>query len=234
MSVTKPYTALSLDEAYFIDRLNPIHTGVDAPLWISCEDSNIIPQVKAETDGISFTITIDDQQLLFDDDEYFNISTCMLIQLQMWVRLNRQALLDYWKQKIDTASFLCLMIRLPENMVDVSSVNLNESCIFPCEKYKVQVRNCDSTPPNFHVISKEEGYDIRLLLSTGELLWVDRFGKRSRNEMKAKGECFSDVVKAAKEWLSQKPAHPKAAAASSTNREHIEFVWEMNHDYYTE
>lgn len=35
MSITKPYTTLSLDEAYFIDRLNPIHTGVDAPLWES-------------------------------------------------------------------------------------------------------------------------------------------------------------------------------------------------------
>jgi hypothetical protein len=28
MSITKLYTALSLEEAYFIDRLNPIHTGV--------------------------------------------------------------------------------------------------------------------------------------------------------------------------------------------------------------
>lgn len=233
MSITKPYTALSLDEAYFIDRLNPVHTGVDAPLWISCENSNIIPQVKAEIDGISFTIIIDDQQFLFGDDEYFNISTCVLIQLQMWVRLNRQALLDYWEQKIDTASFLCLMIRLPEHMVDVSSVNLNENSIFPRDKYKVQVRSCDSTPPHFHVISKEEGYDVRLLLSTGELLWVDRLGKRSRNGVKAKSECFSDVVKAAKEWLQKKPAHPQAAA-SDTNREHIEFVWEMNHQYYNE
>ncbi len=233
MSITKPYTALSLDEAYFIDRLNPVHTGVDAPLWISCENSNIIPQVKAEIDGISFMIIIDDQQFLFGDDEYFNISTCVLIQLQMWVRLNRQALLDYWEQKIDTASFLCLMIRLPEHMVDVSSVNLNENSIFPRDKYKVQIRSCDSTPPHFHVISKEEGYDIRLLLSTGELLWVDRLGKRSRNGVKAKSECFSDVVKAAKEWLQKKPAYPQAAA-SDTNREHIEFVWEMNHQYYNE
>lgn len=113
-------------------------------------------------------------------------------------------------------------------MVDVSSVNLKERRIFPEEKYKLQVRSCDSTPPHFHVISKEDGYDIRLLASTGKLLYVDRYGKRSPNDK------FTDVVRQAQEWLVQKPAHPKAAAASSTNREHIEFVWEINHDYYTE
>lgn len=104
---------MSLEYAYFVDRLNPIHTGVNAPLWISCEDSDRIPQVKAEADGISFAITIDEQRFLSDDNDYLKISTCILIQLQMWVRLNRQALLDYWKQRIDTASFLHLMIRQP-------------------------------------------------------------------------------------------------------------------------
>lgn len=219
---------MSLEEAYLIDRLNPIHTGVDATLWISCENSDRIPQVKAEADGISFAVAITDQKLLSGDENYYSISTTVLIQLQMWVKLNRQALLDYWKRRIDTACFCCLMIRLPEHMVDVSSFNLNESCIFPCEKYKVQVRSCDSTPPHFHVISKEEGYDIRLLASTGELLTIDRYGRRSPNDK------FEDVVKQAKEWLVQKPAHPKAAAASATNKENIEFIWEMNHDYYTE
>lgn len=113
-------------------------------------------------------------------------------------------------------------------MVDVSSVNLNEKRIFPEDKYKLQVRSCDSTPPHFHVISKEEGYDIRLLATTGELLYVDQYGKRSPNDK------FSDVVKKVKEWLSQNPEHPKAAAASATNKEHIEFVWELNHNYYIE
>lgn len=219
---------MSLEEAYLIDRLNPIHTGVNAPLWISCENSDRIPQVKTETDGISFAVAITDQKLLSGDENYYSISTTVLIQLQMWVKLNRQALLEYWKQWIDTACFCCLMIRLPEHMVVVSSVNLNEKRIFPEEKYKLQVRSCDSILPHFHVISKEEGYDIRLLASTGELLTIDRYGRRSQNDK------FADIVKQAKEWLSQKPAHPKAAAASATNREHIEFVWEMNHDYYTE
>lgn len=148
---------MSIEEAYLIDRINPIHTGVDVPLWISCENSDRIPQVKAEADGISFAIAITDQKLLSGEEYYYNISTAVIIQLQMWVRLNRQALLDYWKQKIDTACFLCLMIRLPEQMIDVSSVNLNESQIFPQEKYKVQIRSCDSSPPYFHVLSKEEG-----------------------------------------------------------------------------
>lgn len=218
---------MSLEKAYLIDRLNPTHTGVDAPLWISCEDSDRIPQVKAETDGISFSVSINDQKLLSAEENYYQISTTVLIQLQMWVRLNRQALLEYWKQRIDTACFCCLMIRLPEHMVDVSSVNLNEKRIFPEDKYKLQVRSCDSTPPHFHVISKEEGYDIRLLATTGELLTIDRYGRRSSNDK------FADIVKQAKEWLKQKPAHHRAAA-SNTNKEHIEFVWEINHDYYTE
>lgn len=216
---------MSLEEAYLIDRLNPIHTGVKAPLWISCENSDRIPQVKAEADGISFAVAITDQKLLSGDENYHSISTTVLIQLQMWVKLNRQALLEYWKQRIDTACFCCLMIRLPEHMVEVSSVNLKERRIFPEEKYKLQVRSCDSTLPHFHVISKEEGYDIRLLASTGELLTIDRYGRRSPNDK------FEDVVKQAKEWLAQKTAHP--GTASNTNKEHIEFVWEMNHDYYT-
>ena len=220
-------TAMSLEEAYLIDRLNPIHTGVNAPLWISCENSDRIPQVKAEADSISFAVAITDQKLLSGDKNYYSISTTVLIQLQMWVKLNRQALLEYWKQRIDTACFCCLMIRLQEHMVVVSSVNLKERRIFPEEKYKLQVRSCDSTLPHFHVISKEEGYDIRLLASTGELLTIDRYGRRSPNDK------FEDVVKQAKEWLVQKPAHPRAAA-SNTNNEHIEFVWEINHDYYTE
>ena len=104
---------MSIEEVYLIDRISPIHTGMDAPLWISCEDSDRIPQVKAEADSISFVVAIDDQRFLSDDNDYLKISTSVLIQLQMWVRLNRQALLDYWKQRIDTACFLCLMIRLP-------------------------------------------------------------------------------------------------------------------------
>lgn len=112
-------------------------------------------------------------------------------------------------------------------MVVISSVNLNERRIFPEEKYTLQVRSCDSTPPHFHVISKEEGYDIRLLASTGKLIYVDQYGKRSPNDK------FTDVVRQAKEWLQNKPAHPRAAA-SKTNKEHIEFVWEQNHNYYIE
>lgn len=103
---------MSLVEAYLIDRINPTHTGVDATLWISCENSDRIPQVKAEADGKFFAVAIADQKLL-SGEEYYNISTTVLIQLQMWVRLNRQVLLDYWKQRIDTKCFLSLMIRLP-------------------------------------------------------------------------------------------------------------------------
>lgn len=43
-------TAMSLEEAYLIDRLNPIHTGVNAPLWISCENSDRMSQKEYQTE----------------------------------------------------------------------------------------------------------------------------------------------------------------------------------------
>lgn len=41
---------MSIEEAYMIDRINRIYTGVDAPIWISCENFDRIPHVKAEAD----------------------------------------------------------------------------------------------------------------------------------------------------------------------------------------
>jgi len=37
---------MSIEEAYMIDRINRIYTGVDAPIWISCENFDRIPHVK--------------------------------------------------------------------------------------------------------------------------------------------------------------------------------------------
>lgn len=222
---------MELEEEFLIDRLNPNSTGVNAPIWISCEKSSRTPQVRAEDNGITFSLAIKDLQFLSDteNNHYFEISTPVLLQLQMWIRLNRQALLDYWNRRIDTLTFCCLMIRLPEYPVDVSTVNLRESRIFPEGKYKVQVRSSDSTRPHFHVISKDEGYDVRLSASSGRLLYVDQYGKRGRNGRKGSKDCFSDVVKSAKEWLELEPAHPIIFKFKS-NREKLEHAWSVNHE----
>ncbi len=166
-----------------------------------------------------------DQYFLSEDahDHYFEIPTYVLKELQMWIRLNQQILLDYWHQIIDTCSFLCVMIRLPKYSVDVSMANLCEERIFPVDKFKIELCSTDSCRPHFHVISREEGYDIRVDTQECFLINVDRFGKRNVTDS------FSDVIKAAKEWLCQKPAHPKESAFN-TNREKLLYLWEINHN----
>lgn len=83
------------------------------------------------------------------------------------------------------------MIRLPKYIVDISTVNLLEHRIFPAEEYKLQVYSTDIFP-QFHIISCEEEYSISLSISSGELLYVDMYGKRDDNDL------FSDAVKLAK------------------------------------
>lgn len=211
------------DEVFFIDRLNPSSTGIDAPIWISCENSDRIPAVKAEVDGKVFSLSITEQAFLSDglDDNYFEIPTYVLRELQMWIRLNQRLLLDYWYQEIDTFTFCCLMIRILKHSVDVSRANLSEKSIFPIDKFKVEVCSTDSCRPHFHIVSREEGYDIRVDVRECFLIHVDRYGKRGVNDS------FSDVISSAKEWLNQRPANPKIGFKS--NKENLFYLWESNH-----
>lgn len=201
-------------------------TGVDMPLWVGCPFGGSEPQIRVKINEKFFAISINDQQIIpgFNAKSGDEMSACgkiptlLFLQLQMWIRLNRHALLNYWEQKIDTATLFARMVRLPKYIVDISTVNLREHRIFPAEEYKLHIYSTDIVP-QFHIISCEEGYSISLSISSGELLYVDMYGKRNDNDS------FSDVVKLAKKWLEMKPAHPKAG--SSTNREHLMFVREQ-------
>lgn len=218
------------DYSFFIDKLTPSNTGIDASIWISSENSDRIPQVKAEAGGITFSLSVNDQNILSEDPDelYFKIPTYVLKELQMWIRLNQQILLDYWHQIIDTCCFLCVMIGLPEHSVDVSRANLREERIFPEDKFRVEVRSIDSCRPHFHIVSREEGYDIRVDTRECFLINVDRYGKRNVTDSSTdESDTFSDVLESAKEWLCQRPAHPNASG--NTNRENLLLLWEMNH-----
>lgn len=97
-------------------------------------------------------------------------------------------------------------------------LNLQEKKIFPREKYKLTIYDGEHNPPHFHVVSVEEDYEVKLLISTGELYQVERYGKRGRTDK------FEDVVAKAKEWIEAEPALP-AAKALKTNRRVLAFLW---------
>lgn len=74
----------------------------------------------------------------------------------------------------------------------MASVNLQEQKIFPKGKYKLTIWSDDHNSPHFHVESTEEGYEVTLLIETGELHQVKRYGKRNKSDK------FEDVVAKAK------------------------------------
>lgn len=209
------------------DSVDSEWTGVDMPIWVGCPGRGSVPQIRVRIIEKFFAISINNQQIILglntkSGDEVSDcckISTLSLLQLRMWIRLNRQVLLEYWEQKIDTPTLLAQLIRLPKYIVDISTVNLREHRIFPAEEYKLQIYSTDIFP-QLHIWSPEEGYRISLSISFGKLLYVDVYGKRGENDS------FSDVVKKAKEWFEQKTAHPKATATFSSNREYVMFVRE--------
>lgn len=99
------------------------------------------------------------------------------------------------------------------------TVNLREQEIFPCNKYTLRIYAHERNPPHFHVISKDEGYEVELLIETGEFY---KFIWRGTREMTDE---FEDVVKKAKEWLEREPAHPYMKVFG-TNRRYLEIIWE--------
>lgn len=68
---------MSIEDSYLIDCLKPSFTGVDVPVWISCENSVRPPRIKAEYNNLTFDIGINDQDLIADDPSkiYFRFSS---------------------------------------------------------------------------------------------------------------------------------------------------------------
>lgn len=108
---------------------------------------------------------------------------------------------------------------------EMSSINHKDNSNSPLNPgaFKVDVLNKEGNKePHFHVISKSEGFNVRIKIKDGELLSVKNYGKRNRKDE------FADIVKLAKKWL---PLKSPTALNKLTNQEYayVQF-FSMNTD----
>lgn len=101
---------------------------------------------------------------------------------------------------------------------EMARINVKDNGkIFPYNAYEVYVYGNDHNPPHIHVISKQEGYDIRISIESGDLVSVESLGNRGQNSS------FSDVVKKAKAWFKQTSNVP--GFSGKTNQEVALGMW---------
>ena len=108
--------------------------------------------------------------------------------------------------------------REPLNEMAKLNMKDGDKSLFPSNAYDIIVHG--DKPPHIHVISKQEGYNIKILIDTGELWQVENCGRRGK-----KGS-FSDVVKAIKKWLLLPSEVPMAKG--DTNQTFALNLWELN------
>lgn len=111
-----------------------------------------------------------------------------------------------------------------EPLMEMAKINLKDdgTSLFPSNAYNIIVQgdNSPHKPPHIHVISKQEGFNIKILINSGELWQVENYGKRKRNDN------FSDIVSKIKEWLSLPSNVPMAKG--DTNQAFAMGLWELN------
>lgn len=109
-------------------------------------------------------------------------------------------------------------------LLEMAKLNLkdDENSLFPSKAYNIMVQGDDSPYmlPHIHVISKQEGYHIKILIGNGELWQIVNYGKRNRNDG------FVDVVENMKLWLDEMSNIPMAK--DDTNRVFAMGLWELN------
>lgn len=111
-----------------------------------------------------------------------------------------------------------------EPLLEMAKLNMKDgsTSLFPSEAYNIIVQgdNSPHKPPHIHVVSKQEGYNIKVLIANGELWQVERYGRRGRTDT------FKDVIKNIKIWLSQESQVPMAKG--DTNQVFALGLWELN------
>lgn len=93
---------------------------------------------------------------------------------------------------------------------------------FPSNKYKLYIYIDDNLPAHFHIISNQEGFDIRVDCITGDLISVKKYGKRKKDSH------FSDIIRDAKKWLDELSANKNYEAKD--NRNMVKMIWNDNND----
>ena len=111
-----------------------------------------------------------------------------------------------------------------EPLLEMAKLNMKDDgkSLFPSNAYNIIVQgdNSPNKPPHIHIISKQEGYNIKVLIETGELWQIVNLGRRRKTDS------FSDVIKNIKEWLQQPSNVPMAKG--DTNQVFAMGLWELN------
>ena len=111
-----------------------------------------------------------------------------------------------------------------EPLMEMAKLNMKDggTSLFPSNAYNIIVQgdNLPHKPPHIHVISKQEGYNIRVLIESGELWKVENYGRRGKRDT------FQDVIANIKKWLSLPSNIPMAKG--DTNQVFAMGLWELN------
>ena len=111
-----------------------------------------------------------------------------------------------------------------EPLLEMAKLNMKDSgtSLFPSNAYNIIVQgdNSPHKPPHIHVISKQEGYNIRVLIASGELWKVENYGRRGKRDT------FQDVIANIEKWLSLPSNIPMAKG--DTNQVFAMGLWELN------
>lgn len=111
-----------------------------------------------------------------------------------------------------------------EPLLEMAKLNMKDSgaSLFPSNAYNIIVQgdNSPNKPPHIHVVSKQEGYNIKVYIESGELWQVVSYGRRERKDN------FIDVIRKIKQWLSLPSNIPMAKG--DTNQVFAMGLWELN------
>ena len=107
------------------------------------------------------------------------------------------------------------------NLLEMAKLNIHESngSEFPYNAYRIWVQgeNSPHKPPHMHIESKQEGWEIKVYIESGELWSVSRYGGRKERDK------FTDVISKVKNWFKKPTSMPRR---SGTNQEAAMDEWE--------
>lgn len=130
----------------------------------------------------------------------------------------REAVQTVLRQEIPSIMALNTPISQQKSLNEIARINVKDKGnIFPYNAYEICVYSNDLNPPHIHVISKQEGYMVRISIASGDLVSVESYGSRERNSS------FSDVVKQVKAWFKQASNVP--GFSGKTNQEVALGMW---------
>lgn len=111
-----------------------------------------------------------------------------------------------------------------EPLLEMARINMKDDgkSLFPYQSYEITVRGEGSStkPPHIHIKSKQEGYEIKVYIETGELWQVVNPGRRGKTDK------FTDVINKVKQWLNTPSKVP--IAKGGTNKEFAMGIWELD------